>query len=249
MENNSNEEYNEKAYNIFNLLNQFRANPRQLAHHLAKLKKYIDKSVNILSVPGKVQIQMIEGEKVIDEAIKYLRNLPPIPPLDWEDALTQSAQEHVNDIGPKGILSYQSSDGTEPEDRITKYGSYMDALGENIDFGPNDEIDVIVSMTLDDGEIERPHRMNLFNSDYKKIGIACGPHKTEFQMCVMDFAAEFFPNKKAVKNKLLGNNYLDDVQNDDDIEYQNAYNLLKNSLLLKKDININAIHSARSPSP
>ena len=36
MENNNNEEYSEKAYNIFNLLNQFRANPRQSAHHLEK---------------------------------------------------------------------------------------------------------------------------------------------------------------------------------------------------------------------
>ena len=35
MENN-NDEYNEKAYNIFNLLNQFRANPRQL---FGKIKK------------------------------------------------------------------------------------------------------------------------------------------------------------------------------------------------------------------
>ena len=241
MENNNNEDYNEKAYNIFNLLNQFRANPRQLAHHLEKLKKYLDKSTNVVSEPGKVQFQMIEGEKVINEAIKYLKKLPPITPLEWEDALTQSAQQHVNDIGPKGILSYQSSDGTEPEARITNYGNYMDALGENIDFGPNDEIGVIVSMALDDGEVERPHRENLFNNDYKKIGIACGAHKTEYEMCVMDFAAEFFPNKKAVRNKLFGNNYLDNIQNnDDDDAYQNAYNLLKNSLLLKKENNINS---------
>ena len=241
MENNNNEDYNEKAYNIFNLLNQFRANPRQLAHHLEKLKKYLDKSTNVLSEPGKVQFQMIEGEKVINEAIKYLKKLPPITPLEWEDALTQSAQQHVNDIGPKGILSYQSSDGTEPEARITNYGNYMDALGENIDFGPNDEIGVIVSMALDDGEVERPHRENLFNNDYKKIGIACGAHKTEYEMCVMDFAAEFFPNKKAVRNKLFGNNYLDNIQNnDDDDAYQNAYNLLKTSLLLKKENNINS---------
>ena len=242
MENNNNEEYNEKAYNIFDLLNQFRSNPRQLAHHLKKLKKYLDKSTNVLSEPGKVQFQMIEGEKVINETIKYLKKLPPIPPLEWEDALTLSAQHHVNDIGPKGILSYQSSDGTEPEDRITQYGNYMDALGENIDFGPNDEIGVIVSMALDDGEVERPHRENLFNSEYKKIGIACGAHKTEYEMCVMDFAAEFFPNKKAVNKKLYGNNYLDNIQNNDDDNddaYQKAYNLLKASLLLKKENNIN----------
>ena len=55
---------------------------------------------------------------------------------------------------------------------------------------------VIVSLTLDDGEEERPHRENMFKCDYQKVGIACGPHKTEFSVCVMDFAYDFIPLKK-----------------------------------------------------
>ena len=38
-----NEDYAEKAKNIFNLINKFRANPRELARHLQQLKKYLDK--------------------------------------------------------------------------------------------------------------------------------------------------------------------------------------------------------------
>lgn len=137
---------------------------------------------------------MVEGEEVIDEAINFLSGLKSLPPFELDPYLCESANEHVNDIGPKGLLSYQSSDGTEPEDRIGKYGNYVEALGENIDFGPNDAIGVIVSLTLDDGEEDRPHRDNLFKSDYRKVGIACGPHKTEYQMCVMDFAYDFVPH-------------------------------------------------------
>ena len=37
-----NEDYAEKARNIFNLINKFRANPRELARHLERLKKYLD---------------------------------------------------------------------------------------------------------------------------------------------------------------------------------------------------------------
>ena len=198
-----NENYEEKSRNIFNLINKYRANPRELARHLEKLKKYLDKNTNILSEPEKIQIQMVEGENVFNEAINFLKNLRPLQPLQWDDCLAQSAQEHVDDIGPKGLLLYQSSDGTEPEDRITKYGTYIESLGENIDFGPNDEIGVIVSLTLDDGEEERPHRDNLFKNDYKKIGIACGPHQTEFQMCVMDLAYEFIPKGQ---NNNMNNN-------------------------------------------
>ena len=204
-----NEDYVQKSRNIFNLINKYRANPRELAKHLEKLKRYLDKNTNILSEPDKIQIQMVEGEKVFDEAISFLRSLRPLQPLQWDDCLAQSAQEHVDDIGPKGLLLYQSSDGTEPEDRITKYGNYVDSLGENIDFGPNDELGVIVSLTLDDGEEERPHRDNLFKNDYKKIGIACGPHQTEFQMCVMDLAFDFIPkggNTNNNKNNYANNN-------------------------------------------
>ena len=204
-------DYAEKSRNIFNLINKFRSNPRELARHLEKLKKYLDKNTNILSEPDKIQIQMVEGENVFNEAIQYLKNLSPLPPFEWDDCLAQSAQEHVDDIGPKGLLLYQSSDGTEPEDRISKYGNYVESLGENIDFGPNDEIGVIVSLTLDDGEEERPHRDNLFKNDYKKIGIACGPHQSEFQMCVMDMAYDFIP--KGQINNNMNNNNLNNNQN------------------------------------
>ena len=216
-----NEDYVEKSRTIFNLINKYRANPRELARHLERLKKYLDTSTNILSEPDKIQIQMVEGVDVFNEAINYLRALRPLEPLQWEDALAASAQEHVDDIGPKGLLLYQSSDGTEPEDRITKYGNYLESLGENIDFGPNDAIGVIVSLTLDDGEEERPHRDNLFKNDYKKIGIACGPHQTEFQMCVMDLAYDFIPKgqeqqnmKNQVNNQKINKNMNDMNENE-----------------------------------
>ena len=201
-----NEDYAEKAQNIFNLINKYRANPRELARHLERLKKYLDTTTNILSEPDKIKIQMVEGEEVFNEAIQFLKNLRPLEPLQWEDALAASAQEHVDDIGPKGLLLYQSSDGTEPEERITKYGTYLESLGENIDFGPNDAIGVIVSLTLDDGEEERPHRDNLFKKKKKKIGIACGPHQTEFQMCVMDLAYDFIPKNQEKGNMNMNNN-------------------------------------------
>ena len=217
----TNEDYAEKSRTIFNLINKFRANPKELARHLERLKKYLDTSTNILSEPDKIQIQMVEGEEVFNEAINYLKSLRPLEPLQWEDALAASAQEHVDDIGPKGLLLYQSSDGTEPEDRIAKYGIYSESLGENIDFGPNDEIGVIVSLTLDDGEEERPHRDNLFKNDYKKIGIACGPHQTEFQMCVMDLAYDFIPKgqeqqnmKNQVNNQKINKNMNDMNENE-----------------------------------
>ena len=170
---------------------------------------------------------MVEGDQVFKEAIQFLKSLSPLPPLIWDQNLAQSALEHVSDIGPKGLLLYQSSDGTEPEDRIAKYGNYTEPLGENIDFGPNDAMGVIVSLTLDDGEEQRPHRENLFKDDFKKVGIACGPHETEFQMCVMDFAFDF----RGVNEPVSVNN---NVRQDDRM---NRENVMGNNVTNKEEKN------------
>ena len=178
---------------------------------------------------------MVEGDNVFKEAIQFLKNLTPLKPLQWEPNLARSAQEHVDDIGPKGLLLYQSSDGTEPEDRISKYGNYIESLGENIDFGPNDAMGVIISLTLDDGEEERPHRENLFKSDYQKVGIACGPHKTEFQMCVMDFAYDFQPLGAANNpNEMKVNMNRDDMMDNSEIANNNIHNNPNNQSPLVK---------------
>lgn len=206
-------------------MNTFRRNPNQLAKKLELIRSYLDPETNILSEPDKIQIQMVEGDEVFKEAIQFLRSLKPLKPLQWDENLALSAQEHVNDIGPKGLLLYQSSDGTEPEDRIGKYGNYSESLGENIDFGPNDAMGVIVSLTLDDGEEQRPHRENLFKDDYQKVGIACGPHKSEFQMCVMDFAYDFEPLNNNLNN--LNQNQADEVNikmNKEDMMNNSNYN-------------------------
>lgn len=218
------------------MLNQFRQNPKLLAKRLEVLRTYLDRDTNVLSEPNKIQIQMVEGDIVFKEAISYLKTLSPVSPLEWDDNLAASANEHVMDIGPKGLLLYQSSDGTEPEDRIAKYGTYVDSLGENIDFGPNDALGVIVSLTLDDGEEQRPHRDNLFKSDYKKVGIACGVHKTEFHMCVMDFATDFIPNnklslnKRTTTNKMINTTYESNTNNNSNIVPPNQSPFVKLSL-------------------
>jgi hypothetical protein len=251
-----NEDYIAKAKQIFTYINEFRQNPKSLAKKLEYLRTYLDYDSNILSEPNKIQIQMVEGDSVFKEAISYLKKLQPLPPLEWDNNLAQSAMEHVMDIGPKGLLLYQSSDGTEPEDRISKYGNYKESLGENIDFGPNDAMGVIISLTLDDGEEQRPHRENLFKSDYHKVGIACGRHKTEFQMTVMDFAYDFTPldenegnNKNVNKNN---NNFGGEMKlniKPGDMLNNSNYGNNNNNLNINNNNDVNAPNVINNQSP
>ena len=181
---------------------------------------------------------MVEGDNVFKEAISFLKSLKPLPPLEWDQNLYSSANEHVNDIGPKGLLLYQSSDGTEPEDRINKYCNY-ETLGENIDFGPNDAMGVIISLTLDDGEEQRPHRENLFKEDYNKVGIACGPHQTEFQMCVMDFAGDY--NNQEEEENINDNNA--NIENNNNIDNDKDNNMKIKTI---KDDRMNEPNNAKN---
>ena len=105
-------------------------------------------------------------------------------------------------------------------------------------------------MTLDDGEELRPHRENLFKSDYHKVGIACGGHKTEFQMCVMDFAVDFIPISNKVKPK---NNKITNITNNEPIvNKSNQTPLVKLSLepemisRVKKDSTPNYINNKQT---
>lgn len=83
---------------------------------------------------------MVEDISVFDDAIQFLEEIEPLEPLIWDDNLALSSLEHVLDIGPKGLLRFEGSDGTSVEDRIKKYGNYIEHLGESIDYGPNDGI-------------------------------------------------------------------------------------------------------------
>ena len=104
-------------------------------------------------------------------------------------------------------------------------------------------MDVIISLTLDDGEEERPHRENLFKADYQKVGIACGPHKAEFQMCVMDFSFDFQPLKSPSSQlefeKLVEENkQLKETINQNNSKYAQKINQLKDenkNLIMKNE--------------
>ena len=63
MSSNQKEDYDKKAKEIHKILNDFRKNPRSLARHLESLKKHVDNN-NVLTEPGKIPIQMVEGVNV-----------------------------------------------------------------------------------------------------------------------------------------------------------------------------------------
>ena len=48
------------------------------------------------------------------------------------EGLNAAAKYHADDIGPKGQRGHTSSDGTDGESRLNKFGDFTTNMGENI---------------------------------------------------------------------------------------------------------------------
>ena len=101
--------------------------------------------------------------------------------------LCKASRAHVNDIGPKGLVQHNSSDGTATFTRVKKYykGGQM---GENIQFGPSDPLKIVRQLLIDQNTESLGHRKNILGDAYTRIGVAIGSHKTYGSMCCQDFS-------------------------------------------------------------
>ncbi len=165
--------------------NKLREDPQSYIPILEKYLSYFKE--NVLVKPGDNRIQTYEGKSAFIEAIEFLKSQKTVRALILDGNLCLAAEDHLNDIGPKGIVSHESSDGRNVSERVERYCEWEEALGENLDFGTKDAVGVIVNLLVDDGVKTRPHRRHLFNENYKYVGIAVVPHKDFHYLAVIDY--------------------------------------------------------------
>ncbi len=167
-------------------LNLARTKPSDYANHMEEHKKNFN-SYYVVVVDGR-RSRTLEGMKAVDEVIAFLKKTDPVPALSASRSLTLSARDHLKDLGPRGMTGHVGKDESQPADRISRYGTPRTTSGEGITFGPGSARTIVIQLIVDDGVPGREHRKNVFEPDYRVVGIAIGPHKTYEQMCVIDFA-------------------------------------------------------------
>ena len=167
-------------------LNQCRSNPSKYSSKLSNTLKYY--KGKIFEKPGYPSLETQEGPENVQACIKYLKSVRPAVPLEWNDALSKAAQSHVDDIGPKGQMGHDSSDGSDASARVEKYGQWSGQLGENIDYGNCEGEDIVVSLLIDDGVLARGQRLNIMKREHAYVGIGFGYHAEYEYMCVVVFA-------------------------------------------------------------
>ena len=96
----------------------------------------------------------------------------------------------MDDIGPRGLVQHNSSDGTSMGDRVFRYGS-ASTVGENISFGSDRGNEIVMQLFIDDGVPSRGHRTNLFSANFIETGANTGPHTVYRDMTTINYASVF----------------------------------------------------------
>ena len=123
-------------------------------------------------------------ERSLLKELPQIKNLPMLYP---NQKMYNAAKYHVNDIGPKGLVQHNSSDGTGFAKRLRGFydGGF---IAENISFGYDGALDIVRQLLIDSGVEGCGHRRNILGERYTRIGTAIGDHKEYDFMCVQDFS-------------------------------------------------------------
>ena len=183
---------------VLDEINLARANPTEYARYVSDFKK-LYKGNDIYFTDGS-SIVTNEGTAAVEEAIRFLRSAKPESPLQVRNGLVLAARTHLLDLLKTGKSGHRGSDGSVPEDRINRFGSWRETVGENIVYKSRSARENVISLIIDDGTANRGHRKNIFKSAYRVIGVAQAGEPKTSSMCVITFAGDFVDkNQPALK--------------------------------------------------
>ena len=180
-------------------LSRARTDPESLAARVkARLPLFKGKTYHPPDRGG-VVIPTKEGAKAVQEALAFLKEAKPRPPLDPPPddvsarALALAAQDHVVDRGTLGLVGHDGDDGSHPHERIGRYGVSRGASSECLWFGRilADADDAVADLVIDDGVASRGHRLCIYDERYRVAMAFVGDHATFGQMACIEFAAAY----------------------------------------------------------
>lgn len=156
-------------------INAVRQDPKSYIPILEEHKRLFQN--NVLVRQNQPPIQTYEGPAAFDDAIEFLNEQEAVPALNYSEDLTKAALDLCDDLGPKGLVSHEDSNGNYVSERIEKYTEWDTACFECIDLGGRSAEEVVINLIVDDGVKNRVNRYNLFSQKYKHLGIGTGYHK------------------------------------------------------------------------
>jgi hypothetical protein len=123
--------------------------------------------------------------RYVRSLFRDLNNTSDLAPLEPERDLTAIAQEHAKSTGESGRTGHGDFNGRfEP-----LLGNPYEGVAENLAYGHQRAIDVVISLLIDEGIRDLGHRRNMLNPRFNAVGVAIRPHKSYRLSCVIDFGS------------------------------------------------------------
>lgn len=171
-------------------LNYARAHPTQYVSKLDRYRAAFGGAV-VYDTAAREEVETAEGVRAVDEAISFVRRAAPKPPLTWDDDLAASAAEHAEDQRSSGVVGHEASDGSSFDDRMNTQAGLKNrmAVAEVISYGEASREGVVRQLIIDDGEPDRGHRKEVFDSGWSRAGVACTTHPLYGVSCVIDLSS------------------------------------------------------------
>jgi len=175
------------------------ANTAASAPYLTLEEKKVIQLINLARLNGNAFLKRVampyvkENNKDDDDFVEGLysdlRVTYGLHLLHPHEKLHQSSAHHAHDMGTKGQVGHDSSDGTPFTVRIHRFHKPVH-VSENCVYGYADAYSNVMEMLIDEAVPDRTHRHNILGKSFHLVGVSIKPHKMIDFNCVVDFAAE-----------------------------------------------------------
>lgn len=134
-------------------------------------KKYIDSAKN--------------SSTYTKSLLSTLKKTPGMEALYPSDQLYAIAKLHATEFGNKGKLGHGDF-----KKRFAGYSAECKCfVGENIDYGHNTGLDIVMSLLIDEKVSNLAHRKNILNPEFKSGVASIASHKKTKWNCVMNYSS------------------------------------------------------------
>lgn len=152
---------------ILNYLNHVRTNPKSFLNNIA--------------IPF-IKEKELTRNRYAKSLIKDLETINPLDSLKFESSLQKMAEDFAEEAGKKGWTSHM-----RVEKRFKKYANHVDIKSENLQFGFDKPLDIVMDLLIDTDIPDLGHRKNILDADFTIIGVATSTHKDYEFITVMNF--------------------------------------------------------------
>jgi uncharacterized protein YkwD len=101
-------------------INKVRENPIAYAAVVqSRFERFVDD--HVYKLQSGEYMKTVEGQEGVIEAVTFLRNTAPLPPLQVSPFLSETTIDHIDDMLANNLMGHESSNGFTLKDRIEKY--------------------------------------------------------------------------------------------------------------------------------